>query len=113
MGWKLHLELKFSNQAIFLRLMIREFLAAGMIRIEDHCFIGADVTILPYRTIGRGAVVAAGSIVTRVSYIPPSSKFFAPRCAQENSEDSKLTLIPLPGRSSQYCRRRKSCETHS
>ncbi|KAF1820252.1 uncharacterized protein K489DRAFT_383042 [Dissoconium aciculare CBS 342.82] len=40
---------------------------AGMIRIEDHCFIGADVTILPYRTIGRGSVVAAGSIVTRVS----------------------------------------------
>jgi acetyltransferase-like isoleucine patch superfamily enzyme len=41
---------------------------AGMIRIEDHCFIGADVTILPYRTIGRGSVIAAGSIVTRVSF---------------------------------------------
>ena len=39
----------------------------GAIRVEDDCFIGADVTILPYRVIGKGAVVGAGSVVTRVS----------------------------------------------
>lgn len=40
---------------------------AGAITVHDDCFIGADVTILPFRTIGRGAVVGAGSVVTRVS----------------------------------------------
>jgi acetyltransferase-like isoleucine patch superfamily enzyme len=38
---------------------------AGPIRLEDYCWIGNDVMILKNVTIGRGAVVAAGSIVTR------------------------------------------------
>lgn len=46
-----------------------EFIA-GAIRIGEDCFIGADAIIMPYRTIGRGAVVAAGSVVTRVSSFP-------------------------------------------
>ena len=40
---------------------------AGAIRVEEGCYIGANVTILPFRTIGRGATVGAGSVVTRVS----------------------------------------------
>ena len=40
---------------------------AGAIKIEDHVFIGADVVVLPYVTIGKGAVVGAGSVVTKVS----------------------------------------------
>lgn len=39
---------------------------AGAIRIEDDVFIGANVTVLPYVVIGKGAVVGAGSVVTRV-----------------------------------------------
>jgi acetyltransferase-like isoleucine patch superfamily enzyme len=39
---------------------------AGVIRIEDDVFIGAGCIILPYVTIKRGAVVGAGSVVTRV-----------------------------------------------
>lgn len=35
------------------------------VRIEDDCWIGANCIILPGVTIGRGAVVAGGSIVTR------------------------------------------------
>ncbi|RDW57175.1 hypothetical protein BP6252_13823 [Coleophoma cylindrospora] len=35
------------------------------IRIEDDCWIGARVTILPGVTIGRGSTVAAGAVVTR------------------------------------------------
>lgn len=46
---------------------------AGAIKIEEDCFIGGDVTILPFRTIGKGAVVGAGSVVTRVSPINPFS----------------------------------------
>ncbi|KAK4496718.1 hypothetical protein PRZ48_012701 [Zasmidium cellare] len=38
---------------------------AGAIRVEEGCYIGANVTILPFRTIGRGATVGAGSVVTR------------------------------------------------
>lgn len=35
------------------------------VRIEDDVFIGPGVIILPNVTIGRGAVVNAGSVVTR------------------------------------------------
>lgn len=40
---------------------------AGPIKVEEDCFIGADVIIMPFRTIGKGAVVGAGAVVTRVS----------------------------------------------
>jgi len=36
----------------------------GTIRLEDYCWIGNDAMILKNVTIGRGAVVASGSIVT-------------------------------------------------
>jgi acetyltransferase-like isoleucine patch superfamily enzyme len=39
------------------------------VRIEDDAFIGPGVIILPNVTIGHGAVVTAGSVVTRS--IPP------------------------------------------
>jgi acetyltransferase-like isoleucine patch superfamily enzyme len=39
------------------------------VRIEDDVFIGPGVIILPNVTIGRGATVAAGSVVTRS--VPP------------------------------------------
>jgi maltose O-acetyltransferase len=35
------------------------------VRIEDHAFVGTRAMILPGTTIGRGAVVAAGAIVTK------------------------------------------------
>jgi acetyltransferase-like isoleucine patch superfamily enzyme len=38
---------------------------AGPVTIEDHVWIGTRAMILPGVTIGRGAVVAAGSIVTK------------------------------------------------
>lgn len=34
------------------------------VRIEEDVWLGSDVTILPGVTIGRGAIVAAGSVVT-------------------------------------------------
>jgi maltose O-acetyltransferase len=37
----------------------------GPVRIEDGCWIGTGVTILPDVTIAKGCVVAAGSLVTR------------------------------------------------
>lgn len=44
---------------------------AGAVCIEDDVFIGAGSTILPYCTVGKGAVVGAGSVVTRVSCPSP------------------------------------------
>lgn len=41
----------------------------GAITIGEDCFIGGDVIILPYRKIGNGAVVGAGSVVTKVSLL--------------------------------------------
>jgi acetyltransferase-like isoleucine patch superfamily enzyme len=40
-------------------------LTFGRVVIEDHVFVGARATIMPGVTIGRGAVVAAGAVVTR------------------------------------------------
>lgn len=37
----------------------------GPVMIEDHVWIATRVTILPGVTIGRGAVVACGSVVTK------------------------------------------------
>jgi len=43
-----------------------EFAAeGGTVSIGDHVFIGARAIILPGVTIGRGAVVAAGAVVTK------------------------------------------------
>src|SRR5262249_6309162 len=39
------------------------------VRIEDDANIGPGVTILPHVTIGHGAVITAGSVVTRS--VPP------------------------------------------
>ncbi|KIW69498.1 hypothetical protein PV04_05371 [Phialophora macrospora] len=41
------------------------------IRIEDDCWIGGGVTILPGVTVGKGSTVGAGSVVTKS--IPPYS----------------------------------------
>ena len=42
-----------------------EIIDAGPVTIEDHVWIGSRAMILPGVTVGRGAVVAAGSIVTK------------------------------------------------
>jgi len=39
--------------------------AAGRIVIEDDVWIGANSVILPNITIGKGAVIGAGSVVTK------------------------------------------------
>ena len=41
------------------------------VRIEDNVYIGPGVIVLPNVTIGHGAVVAAGSVVTRS--VPPQT----------------------------------------
>jgi acetyltransferase-like isoleucine patch superfamily enzyme len=47
-------------------------LTAGAIIIEDEVNIGAGTIIMPHRVIGKGASVAAGSVVTRVCCLIPS-----------------------------------------
>ena len=44
-------------------------LKCGNVTIEDHVWIASRVTILPGVTIGQGAVIACGSVVTKD--IPP------------------------------------------
>lgn len=45
------------------------FLPDRVVVIEDDVWIGANVTVLPGRTIGRGSIVGAGAVVTRD--VPP------------------------------------------
>lgn len=39
--------------------------AGGAVRIEDHVWIASRATVLPGVTLGRGCVVAAGTVVTK------------------------------------------------
>lgn len=45
--------------------------SGGPVTVEDHVWIAARATILPGVTVGRGAVVSAGAVVTRD--VPPMS----------------------------------------
>jgi sugar O-acyltransferase (sialic acid O-acetyltransferase NeuD family) len=38
---------------------------AGFARVEDHCFIGTNATVLPNVVIGSGTLLAAGSAATK------------------------------------------------
>ena len=42
---------------------------SAVVTIEDEVWVGANATILPGVTVGRGAVVAAGAVVT--AHVPP------------------------------------------
>jgi len=54
-----------NNVIISVRaMMIAHFRGPQGIRIEDDVFIGPGAIILPNVTIGRGAVVTAGSVVS-------------------------------------------------
>lgn len=41
----------------------------GAIVVEDDVVIGGDAVVMPYRTIGKGAFVGAGCVVTKVSLL--------------------------------------------
>lgn len=59
---------KFDRTDIPIRL--RGYIKA-QVRIEDDCWLGANVIVLPGVTIGKGSVIGAGSVVTES--IPPYS----------------------------------------
>lgn len=44
----------------------QSMLTSGAIVVGDNVFIGGDAIILPHRVIGRGAVIGAGSVITKV-----------------------------------------------
>ncbi len=48
------------------------------VTIEDNCWIGGNVTILPGVTIGHGSVIGAGAVVTKS--VPPDSLAFGSPC---------------------------------
>lgn len=55
--------------SVLSRVKFVEF--GDIVRIEDDCWIGGSVTILPGVTIGRGTTVGANAVVTKS--IPPYS----------------------------------------
>lgn len=67
---------------------------AGEIHIEDDVWIGANVSVLDNVTIGKGAVIGAGSVVTKS--IPAGWLAFGnpARCIREiGPADSKMDLL--------------------
>jgi acetyltransferase-like isoleucine patch superfamily enzyme len=78
-------------------------LRSGAIVIEDGAWIGSRVTILPGTVIGKGAVIAAGAVIT--GDIPPNKLVGGvPAKIIRDLEDpspvsSRRHLTPLPDRS--------------
>lgn len=73
---------------------IIDYTKFGKIIIHDNVFIGANVTILPNIEIGEGAIVGAGSVVTKNI---PSNMVFAgnpakPICTVEEYKQKLLKL---------------------
>src|ERR1700688_5031310 len=61
-----------NNVTINMRVtIIAHFHESTGVRIEDDVFIGPGSMILPNVTVGRGSVVAAGSVVT--TSVPPGT----------------------------------------
>ncbi|HWX96547.1 MAG TPA: DapH/DapD/GlmU-related protein [Solirubrobacteraceae bacterium] len=61
--------MSFPNMQFQLQLELgirpKEFVLPGDVEIGPACWVGDNVTILPGVTVGAGAVLAAGSVVTR------------------------------------------------
>lgn len=76
------------------------------VRIEDDVFIGPGVIILPNVTVGQGAVVMAGSVVTRsvppLTMVQGNPAAAVARCgiplgAKTPLKEFYRALSPLPG----------------
>lgn len=52
-------------KSFFKEYDVEEFIEKGIIDIQDDVWIGANSVILSGVTIGRGAIIAAGSVVTK------------------------------------------------
>nr|WP_143033346.1 DapH/DapD/GlmU-related protein [Prevotellamassilia timonensis] len=50
---------------------MKDITPPGKVIIEDDCWIGFNVIILPGVTIGKGSIIGAGAVVTKS--IPPYS----------------------------------------
>lgn len=60
------------------------------ITVEDNCWLGGNVTVLPGVTVGEGSVIGAGSVVTKA--IPPHSLAYGNPCrvVREITEADRL-----------------------
>jgi len=65
------------------------------ISIEDHAFIGTRAMILPGVTVGRGAVVTAGSLVSRD--VAPMTIVAGAPARRVGTRDPKATTYELDG----------------
>lgn len=68
-GPNVHIYTAGHETSVLSRIKFVEF--GHPIRIEDDCWIGGNVIILPEVTIGRGCTIGAGAVVTKS--IPPYS----------------------------------------
>ena len=83
-----------DNVTFSIRVTLLAHDASSKIIIHDNVFIGANVTILPNIEIGEGAIVGAGSVVTKNI---PSNMVFAgnpakPICTVEEYKQKLLKL---------------------
>lgn len=72
---------------------------SGAVTIEDNCWLGGSVTVLPGVTIGEGSVIGAGSLVSKS--IPPHSLAYGNPCRVVREITDKDSLENHPER---FCR---------
>ena len=75
------------------------------IHIEEDCWLGGNVTVLPGIRIGKGSVVGAGSVVTKVWF-----SIRCPRC-METMADLRPGCTTIHHRGRQPCEEDQRCAT--
>lgn len=102
MGPNVHIYTAGHETSVLSRIKFVEF--GHAIKIEDDCWIGGNVIILPGVTIGRGCTVGAGAVVTK-SLAPYSVALGAPAkvvktilSVEEELADPKNPFRDMPNR---------------
>ncbi|MFR1448551.1 MAG: DapH/DapD/GlmU-related protein [Beduini sp.] len=85
-----------TNHPVHYKVRLHGEMYCKKVVIEDYAWIGSQVVILPGVTIGKGAIIGAGSVVTKD--IPPMTIAVGVPCKviRQITDDDLNGIDPIP-----------------